>query len=54
MGYRGHKVKIRMWEDPVAQAQAIFAAVPRDYRVGRHQPLLGIGGADSVLLEEAG
>lgn len=33
LGYRVHKVKIRMWEDPVAQAQAIFAAVPRDYRV---------------------
>ena len=33
MGYRVHKVKIRTWEDPVAQAQAIFAAVPRDYRV---------------------
>jgi L-alanine-DL-glutamate epimerase-like enolase superfamily enzyme len=32
-GYRVHKVKIRMWEDPVAQAQAIFAAAPRDYRV---------------------
>lgn len=33
MGYRVHKVKIRPWEDPVAQAQAIFAGVPRDYRV---------------------
>ena len=33
LGYRVHKVKIRPWEDPVAQAQAIFAAVPRDYRV---------------------
>jgi L-alanine-DL-glutamate epimerase-like enolase superfamily enzyme len=33
MGYRVHKVKIRTWEDPVAQAQAIFAATPRDYRV---------------------
>jgi L-alanine-DL-glutamate epimerase-like enolase superfamily enzyme len=32
-GYRVHKIKIRPWEDPVAQAQAIFAAVPRDYRV---------------------
>jgi L-alanine-DL-glutamate epimerase-like enolase superfamily enzyme len=33
LGYRVHKVKIRPWEDPVAQAQAIFAAVPSDYRV---------------------
>ena len=33
LGYRVHKVKIRPWEDPVAQAQAIFAAVPGDYRV---------------------
>ena len=33
MGYRVHKVKIRAWEDPVAQAHAIFAAVPSDYRV---------------------
>jgi L-alanine-DL-glutamate epimerase-like enolase superfamily enzyme len=32
-GYRVHKVKIRAWEDPVAQAQAIFSAVPHDYRV---------------------
>jgi L-alanine-DL-glutamate epimerase-like enolase superfamily enzyme len=32
-GYRVHKVKIRPWEDPVAQAHAIFAVVPRDYRV---------------------
>ena len=33
LGYRVHKVKIRPWEDPVAQAQALFAVVPRDYRV---------------------
>jgi L-alanine-DL-glutamate epimerase-like enolase superfamily enzyme len=33
MGYRVHKVKIRPWEDPVAQAHAIFSAVPSDYRV---------------------
>jgi L-alanine-DL-glutamate epimerase-like enolase superfamily enzyme len=33
LGYRVHKVKIRPWEDPVAQAQAIFSVVPRDYRV---------------------
>jgi L-alanine-DL-glutamate epimerase-like enolase superfamily enzyme len=33
LGYRVHKVKIRPWEDPVAQAQAIFSATPRDYRV---------------------
>ena len=26
-------MKIRPWEDPVAQAHAIFAVVPRDYRV---------------------
>jgi L-alanine-DL-glutamate epimerase-like enolase superfamily enzyme len=32
-GYRVHKVKIRPWEDPVAQAHAIFSVVPRDYRV---------------------
>ncbi len=33
LGYRVHKVKIRPWEDPVAQAQALFSVVPRDYRV---------------------
>lgn len=33
LGYRVHKVKIRPWEDPVAQAQAIFSVAPRDYRV---------------------
>lgn len=32
-GYRVHKVKARPWEDPVAQADAICAAVPGDYRV---------------------
>ncbi len=32
-GYRVHKVKIRPWEDPVAQARAIFDVVPSDYRV---------------------
>jgi L-alanine-DL-glutamate epimerase-like enolase superfamily enzyme len=32
-GYRVHKVKIRSWEDPVAQAHALFSVVPRDYRV---------------------
>jgi L-alanine-DL-glutamate epimerase-like enolase superfamily enzyme len=32
-GYRVHKIKIRPWEDPVAQAHAIFSAVPSDYRV---------------------
>src|SRR2546428_7420186 len=31
-GYRVHKVKIRPWEDPVAQAHAIFSVVPGDYR----------------------
>lgn len=33
LGFRIHKVKARPWEDPVAQAAAISAAVPRDYRV---------------------
>lgn len=33
LGYRVHKVKIRPWEDPVAQAHAIFSAVPTGYRV---------------------
>jgi L-alanine-DL-glutamate epimerase-like enolase superfamily enzyme len=33
LGYRVHKVKARPWEDPVAQAAAICAVVPRDYRV---------------------
>lgn len=32
-GYRVHKVKIRPWEDPVAQAHAIFSVVPSGYRV---------------------
>ncbi len=32
-GYRVHKVKARPWEDAVAQADAICAAVPGDYRV---------------------
>ena len=32
-GYRVHKIKIRPWEDPVAQAHAIFSVVPSDYRV---------------------
>jgi L-alanine-DL-glutamate epimerase-like enolase superfamily enzyme len=33
LGYRVHKVKARPWEDPVAQAAAICAAVPREYRL---------------------
>ena len=33
LGYRIHKVKARPWEDPIAQAAAICAVVPRDYRV---------------------
>jgi L-alanine-DL-glutamate epimerase-like enolase superfamily enzyme len=33
LGYRVHKVKARPWEDPVAQAAAICAAVPRDFRI---------------------
>jgi L-alanine-DL-glutamate epimerase-like enolase superfamily enzyme len=32
-GYRVHKVKIRPWEDPVAQAHSIFSVAPSDYRV---------------------
>ena len=33
LGYRVHKVKARPWEDPIAQAEAICAVIPRDMRV---------------------
>ena len=33
LGFRVHKVKARPWRDPIAQAAAICAAVPWDYRV---------------------
>lgn len=33
LGYRVHKVKARPWQDPIEQAAAICAAVPKDYRV---------------------
>ena len=33
LGYKVHKVKARPWEDPVEQAEAICAAVSRDFRV---------------------
>ncbi len=32
-GYRVHKVKARPWEDPIAQAAAICAAIPREMKV---------------------
>ncbi len=33
LGYRVHKVKARPWEDPIEQAEAICAVIPRDMRV---------------------
>lgn len=33
LGYRVHKVKARPWEDPVAQAAAICAVVPKDMKI---------------------
>jgi len=33
LGYRVHKVKARPWEDPVQQAAAICAVVPKDFKV---------------------
>lgn len=33
LGYRVHKVKARAWQDPIEQAAAICAVVPKDYRV---------------------
>ncbi|MCC6342932.1 MAG: mandelate racemase/muconate lactonizing enzyme family protein [Bryobacterales bacterium] len=32
LGYRIHKVKARPWQDPIEQAAAMCAAVPRHYR----------------------
>ncbi len=33
LGYRIHKVKARPWHDPVAQAAAICAVVPKNFRI---------------------
>ncbi len=33
LGYRVHKVKARPWEDPIAQAAAMCAVVPKDFRI---------------------
>jgi L-alanine-DL-glutamate epimerase-like enolase superfamily enzyme len=33
LGYRIHKVKARPWEDPIAQAAAICAVIPKDMKV---------------------
>jgi L-alanine-DL-glutamate epimerase-like enolase superfamily enzyme len=33
LGYRVHKVKARPWEDPIAQADAICRAIPREMKV---------------------
>ena len=33
LGYRVHKVKVRPFEDPIAQAEAITAVVPPDFRI---------------------
>jgi pyruvate/2-oxoglutarate dehydrogenase complex dihydrolipoamide acyltransferase (E2) component len=32
LGYRVHKVKARSWQDPLAQAAAMCAVVPKEYR----------------------
>src|SRR5262249_33349491 len=32
LGYRVHKVKARTWQDPLAQAAAMCAVVPKEYR----------------------
>ncbi len=32
-GYRVHKIKIRPWEDPIDQAAAIAAVVPKDFKI---------------------
>lgn len=32
LGYRVHKVKARTWQDPLEQAAAMCAVVPKDYR----------------------
>lgn len=33
LGFRVHKVKARDWEDPIAQAAAICAAIPKEMKV---------------------
>jgi L-alanine-DL-glutamate epimerase-like enolase superfamily enzyme len=33
LGYRVHKIKIRPWQDPVEQASAIAAVVPKDFKI---------------------
>lgn len=33
LGYRVHKVKARPWQDPLAQAAAMCAVVPKEYRI---------------------
>jgi L-alanine-DL-glutamate epimerase-like enolase superfamily enzyme len=33
LGFRVHKVKARPWEDPIAQAEAICAAIPKSMKV---------------------
>jgi len=33
LGYRVHKIKVRPWQDPVAQLAAITDAVPKDFRI---------------------
>jgi L-alanine-DL-glutamate epimerase-like enolase superfamily enzyme len=33
LGFRVHKVKARDWEDPIKQAEAICAAIPKDMKV---------------------
>lgn len=33
LGYRVHKVKARPWQDPIEQAAAMCAVVPKDYRI---------------------
>jgi L-alanine-DL-glutamate epimerase-like enolase superfamily enzyme len=33
LGYRVHKVKARPWQDPLAQAEAMCAVVPKEYRI---------------------
>ncbi|MEO7649544.1 MAG: enolase C-terminal domain-like protein, partial [Bryobacteraceae bacterium] len=32
-GYRVHKIKIRPWQDPIDQASAIAAVVPKDFKI---------------------
>jgi galactonate dehydratase len=33
LGYRVHKVKARPWEDPIRQAEAMCAVVPKDFKI---------------------